>query len=257
MLISGALLPSRGALFPALSALGMKDAELRRAWAVLCYGAWTIASMLPTWRKHIEIQRQWQAHQYAGYYVKAVDITAYFRPSVKGIKSKHYDGKADKALPAVVFGMVGRVGSVDEQRMALMTDLIRADLEDPSETALQTKLLKQVALGLTDDEMSVLDAGFKIKMLDAAGIKHYVLRSAKNFTARRNVLPKYPGFGRPPEYGEMVRLLARSYKGKQIEATAPAQTETWQYNGLEFEPSSGKIWRCPMSSLLQRTIPVL
>lgn len=234
MLISGALLASRGALFPALSAIGLKDAEVRRAWAAFRYGAWAIGTLLWTWQKHVEAQGQWQAHQHAGYYVKSVDITAYWRPSLKGIKSKHYDSRADKALPAVVFGMIGRVGSVGEQRMALLTDLIRADLGDPSEVALQTKLLKQVALELTDDEMPVLDAGFKLKALYDVDLDRFVVRLAKNFTARRNVLPTYSGSGRPQAYGEIVRPLARSYNGKRIEATVPDQTETWQHNGLEF-----------------------
>jgi hypothetical protein len=214
--------------------MGLKEAEVRRAWAAFRYGAWTIGAMLRTWQKHVEAQGEWQAHQHAGYSVKSVDITAYFRPSVKGIKSKHYDAQAGKGLPAVVFGMIGRVGSVGEQRMALMTDLIRADLEDPSEATLQDQLLKQVALELREDEMPVFDAGFKIKALHDVELERFVVRLAKNFTARRNVLPKYTGFGRPPEYGEIVRPLARSYNGKQIEATTPDQTETWQHNGLEF-----------------------
>ena len=233
MLVSGTLHGSRGALFPALQSIGLEEDEMRRAWAAFRYGAWAIEAMLQTWQEHVEGQGQWQACQHAGYYPKAVDITAYWRPTLKGIKSKHYNAQADKALPAVVFGMVGRVGRVGKQRMALLTDLIRADLADPSESALQTKLLKQVALGLAADEMPVLDAGFKLKALYDADLERFVVRLAKNFTARRNSLPQYRG-GRPPEYGEIVRPLARSYNGKRIEATPPDRVETWQYHGLEF-----------------------
>jgi len=179
-------------------------------------------------------QPKWRAQQYAGYYVKAVDITAYWRPTLKGIRSQHYDAQAEKALPAVVFGMVGRVGCVGAQRMALLTDLIRADLEDPSEVALQTELLQQVALGLADDEMPVLDAGFRLKALYEAGLSRFVVRLAKNFTARRNALPTSSKMGRPPEYGEIVRPLARAYNGKQIESTLPDHVETWQKQGLSF-----------------------
>jgi len=178
-------------------------------------------------------QGEWQASQYAGYYTKAVDITAYWRPTLKGLKSKHYHKEAGKALPAVVFGMVGRVGQVGEQRMALLTDLVRADLKDPSKTAFQTKLLQQVAQNLAADEMPVLDAGFKIQSLCKAGLDRFVLRLAKNFTARRNFLPESEG-GRPVEYGDIVRPLARTYKGKQIPATTPDRVETWQQSGLEL-----------------------
>ncbi|MGB2689327.1 MAG: hypothetical protein WBC36_10110, partial [Desulfobacterales bacterium] len=233
MLVSGALHDSRGALFPALKSIGLKDEEVRRAWAAMRYGSWQIETLLETWQAHVIGQGEWQASHHAGYYTKAVDITAYWRPTLKDLRSKHYDAEADKALPAVVFGMVGRVGRVSQQRMALLTDLIRADLTDPAETALENKLLQQVALKLGEDEMPVLDAGFKLSALYEAGLDRFVLRLAKNFTARLNFLPEYQG-GRPPEYGAIVRPLARSYNGKQITATAPDRVETWQHLGLEF-----------------------
>ena len=233
MLISGALHDSCGALFPALKSIGLSDQEVRRAWAAMRYGAWQTETMLETWQAHVANQGEWQASRYAGYYTKAVDITAYWRPTLKGLKSKHYDAEANKALPAVVLGMVGRVGRVGQQRLALLTDLIRADLRSSSKSALQSKLLKQVALHLAEDEMPVLDAGFKLKTLFQAGLERFVLRLAKNFTARRNILPQYQG-GRPSEYGEIVRPLPRTYDGKPIAATAPDRVETWQHNGLDF-----------------------
>ena len=206
---------------------------MRRAWAAMRYGAWQTETLFAVWEAHVAGQGEWQASQHAGYYTKAVDITAYWRPTLRGLQSKHYDAEADRALPAVVFGMVGRVGLVGQQRMALLTDLIRSDLKDPSGTGLENKLLQQVALKLGEDEMPVLDAGFKLKALYEVGLDRFVLRLAKNFTARRNFLPEYQG-GRPPEYGEIVRPLARSYNGKQIAATAPDRVEAWQHLGLEF-----------------------
>jgi hypothetical protein len=104
-------------------------------------------------------------------------------------------------------------------------------LKDPSKTACQTQLLQQVAEHLAEDEMPVLDAGFKLQALIQAGLKRFVLRLAKNFTARRNFLPEYE-FGRPDEYGDIVRPLARSYDGKSIPATPPDRVETWQQHGL-------------------------
>jgi len=233
MLVSGALHDSRGALFPALKAIGLQDEAVRRAWAAMRYGAWQAEDLFESWQAHVASQGEWQAAQYAGYYAKAVDITAYWRPTLKGLRSKHYHAEADKALPAVVFGMVGRIGNVGQKRMALLTNLIRADLRDPSETSLENKLLQQVALKLEEDEMPVLDAGFKLGALYEAGLDRFVLRLAKNFTARRNYLAEYQR-GRPPEYGEIVRPLARSYKDKQIAASAPDRVETWQHLGLEF-----------------------
>jgi len=233
MLISGALHNSRGALFPALKSIGLSDEETRRAWAALRYGSWQTEELLETWRKYVAEQGEWQASRYGGYYTKAVDITAYWRPTLKGLKSKHYRQEADKALPAVVFGLVGRVGRVGQQRLALLTDLVRVDLKDPSKTVCQSKLLQQVSEHLAADEMPVLDAGFKLQALNQAGLKRFVVRLAKNYTARRNFLPEYE-FGRPAEYGDIVRPLARSYDGKLLPATPPDRVETWQQRGLEL-----------------------
>jgi hypothetical protein len=148
MLISGALHGSRGALFSALQAIGLEEAEVRRAWAAFRGGAWEIEVLLERWRAHVEASTQWQAHQYAGYYAKAVDIVAYWRPRLKGLKTKHFHSQSGKAIPAVVFGLIGRVGSIGEQRIALLTNLVRSAADDPSEAALQARLVQQVVSSL-------------------------------------------------------------------------------------------------------------
>ena len=78
-----------------------------------------------------------------------------------------------------------------------------------------------------------MDAGFKLQALFQAGLERFVVRLAKNFTARRHFLPEYE-FGRPAEYGNMVRPLARTYHGKKIPATPPDRVEIWQQCGLEL-----------------------
>ena len=234
MQLSGALLPSRGALFPALQAIGLLPAAVRRAWAAFRFGAWQIADLLSAWEQYVLEQQQWQAHQYGGYYLKAVDLTAYWRPTLKSCPSRHYYPPAEKALPAVVLGIVARVGSVNGQRVAIITDLVRVDPDDPSEAKLQTRVVLRTAETLADDEMPVFDAGFKVRELQDVGLPRYVVRLAKNFTARRNVLPSYKGHGRRPEYGELVRPLARTRNGKLIPATPPDRVETWRERGIEF-----------------------
>lgn len=82
--------------------------------------------------------------------------------------------------------------------------------------------------------MPVLDAGFKIAEMQTAEIKRYVIRLARNFTARRNQLPVYKGKGRKPKYGQLVRPLAHTYKGKHIAATPPDRVETWSERGITF-----------------------
>jgi hypothetical protein len=218
-------------MFTGLKAIGLSPAAQRRAWAAFRYGAWHIAMLLTVWQQFVSRQPHWQALQYEGYTPRAVDITAYWRPALKGCSSKHYHPQAGKALQAVEFGLIGRVGRVNGQRVTLLTDVLRGDLTSASTTSLAARLLKRVAATLEADEMAVLDAGFKVKAIQAAGISHFVVRGAKNFTARRNTLPSYKGRGRKPEYGERVRPLARKRKGRTIAATPPDRREIWQVDG--------------------------
>jgi hypothetical protein len=231
MLVSGALLNSRGAVFPALLNIGLCPSAVRRAWAAFRYGAWRTSDMLRIWHQYVLEQGKWQVHEYEGYRPKAVDITAFWRPTLRGNDSKHYHPQAGKALPAIVLGVVGVVGSVCGHRVALPEHIVRADAQDPREITLQTNLLKQAAETLGDNEIAVLDAGFKLKAIHAAGVKRYVVRLAKNFTARRNEPAPYKGQGRRPVYGSWVRPLSRKRKGKTIPATPPDQVLTWEEAG--------------------------
>lgn len=233
MLLSGRLHDSRGALFPALQSMGLTEAEVRRSWAGFRYGRWTVAPLLSAWLRHVREQGKWEAHSHDGYRVKAVDITAFWRSSLKGLQSKHYDAEADKALPGVPLGLIGQVGRVGEQRFALLSEIVRTDLQDHCEKRFVALLLERVAQGLEDDEMAVFDAGFHLQRLFEAKIPRFVVRLSKNFTARRNYLISHP-LGRPSEYGERVRPLARTYNDKTIAATPPDRVETWFSQGLEY-----------------------
>ena len=70
--------------------------------------------------------------------------------------------------------------------------------------------------------------------LQEADLDRYVLRLATNFTARRNQPAAYAGIGRKPVYGEKVRPLPRSHKGKQIDVTQPDRIETWMEDGVSM-----------------------
>jgi len=234
MLVTGMLLPSRGALFPALQAIGLPTEAIRRAWAAFRYGAWDIATLLSAWEQYVSEQGEWQPRRYAGYVPKAVDLTAFWRPQLRGCQTKHYYPPAGKALPAIVVGVVARVGSVLGHRLAVLTDLVLAEPPETREADLQARLVQRVAATLAEDEMPVLDAGFHIRQLQAASLPRYVVRLAENLTARRNVLPAYPGHGRRPLYGQLVRPLARTRKGKTLPATLPDRVETWLEEGLTF-----------------------
>ena len=227
MLVSGRLLETRGAVIPGLSATGLSDPAVRRAWAALGQGSWSTSGLLGTWREYVEQAGVWQAHEYEGCRPVAVDVTGFWRPRLQGLATSHYHGPAGKALPAVPVGMVARVGSVGTQRLGLPLALVRADIADPSTAAHERALLKAAVQAVTGRDVLVLDAGFEIRQLQAAGATRYVVRAAKNITGRRAIPPAYPGRGRPRWRGELIRPLARAYGERAIAATPPDQTATW------------------------------
>jgi hypothetical protein len=228
MLVSGRLLETRGAVIPGLSATGLPEPAVRRAWAALGQGDWTSAGLLARWRQHVEAAGQWRAHEHAGYRPVAVDVTGFWRPRLQSCATSHYDGRAGKALPAIPVGIVARVGSVGTQRLGLPLALVRADEADPSTAAHERVLLRAAVQALADDDVLVLDAGFEIRQLQAAEATRYVVRAAKNVTGRRSTLPAYPGRGCPRTRGELIRPLARTYRDRELAATAPDQIVTWQ-----------------------------
>ncbi len=228
MLVSGQLLATRGAVIPGLSAVGLPESAVRRAWAALGQGDWTSAELLGQWRQQVEQAGVWQAHEYEGYRPVAVDVTGFWRPRLQGCATSHYHGPAGKALPAIPVGMVARVGSVGTQRLGLPLALVRADTADPSPAAHERALLRTAVQALVEADTLVLDAGFEIRQLQEAGARRYVVRAAKNVTGRRAHLADSAGRGRPRERGELIRPLARTYRGRELAASDPDHVATWQ-----------------------------
>jgi hypothetical protein len=227
-LLSGRLLNSRGALFSALVDLGLADDAVRRAHAALRTGRFEIAALLCAWNQVVQEEGGFRAHRHGGYRPVPVDMVGFFRPRLSGCASKHYSSTANKALPALVFGMVGATGSVGTSRLCLPRLLVETAVSDTSEAAQQRRTLRLAAKTLADDEVLVVDAGFALSDLLVLPETHFVLRGAKNFTARKNRLPVYKGTGRPPTRGEVVRPLARSYKKKRLPATTADGTARWK-----------------------------
>lgn len=232
MLVSGALLPQRGAIFPALQATGLSADATRRAWAAFRKGVWQTAIILQMWQAQIEGLPDWQVHLHEGYRAITVDITAFWRPALRNCPSKHYHPAANRALLAVIFGVIGVVGQIGDQRLACPLAFERVHPKDPGESRLWQDLLHWIKRHLAADEVAIMDAGVKLADLQAADIERNVLRLATNYTARRNYPAPHRGKGRIPIYGEKIRPLERSYKGKVIAASAPDRVETWTENGV-------------------------
>jgi len=239
-LLSGQLLPSRGALFPALKASGLEDEAVRRAWTAVYKGVWHTVILIELWRKHVEGLPEWKQHEYEGYKPVVADVTAFWRPTLKKCPSQHYHPVAQRALPAVIFGVVGKVGELHGQRIALPQAFERVHPKDPSEVRLWREILKNIHKTLSADEIVVVDAGVKVRNLQEAGLERYVVRLANNFTARRNVRPEYCRKGRKPVYGELIRPLARKYKDKMLTATTPDETQSWDEDKRTIRV---EIWR--------------
>lgn len=67
MLISGALLPQRGALFQGLQSIGLSEQVTRRAWAAFRGEVWQTAILLRLWHEQIEGLPGWRVHRHEGY----------------------------------------------------------------------------------------------------------------------------------------------------------------------------------------------
>ena len=227
MLLSGRLLSSRGAVIPGLWESGLAPDAVRRAWAALAYGRWRCPQLLRAWQQAVEEEGRWQSHAYGGYRPVAGDLVGFFRPRLMGCLTKHYSSVAGKALPAIVLGVLVRVGSVEGQRLAVPCAFVRTEAPDQSEADLQLRLLKRASVHLAEDEVLVLDRGFGLAQVQKAGLARFVARGPKNFTARRACLPEYKGRGRRPLYGDVVRPLARHRKGKVTPATTADRVQTW------------------------------
>jgi hypothetical protein len=239
MLVSGGLLPQRGALFPALKASGLSDQAIRRSWAAFRGGVWQTAILLRLWQAQIGGMPGWQVHRHEGYRAVAVDTTAFWRPTLQKCPSKHYHPGAQRALPAVVIGIVCEVGEIGGRRAACPRAFERVVPKDPSESRLWSVMLGHLSKSLAEDEIVVVDAGVKIRDLQEAKIERYVLRLATNFTARRNTIAPHSGKGRKPVYGLRIRPLERSYKGKTLAKSLPDRVETWIEDGVEMRT---EIW---------------
>lgn len=229
-MLNGSFLGSRGAIFPAMKASGFDDDEIRRGWAAMRYGIWRIDDLLTAWRNYVQAKGHWQIHEYEGYRPISADITAFWRFRLKGWAGRYFNGLANRLLGGVGLAIVAEIGHIDGHRLPLLRKVMRAHPKDMSQEKLKEMILKWLARHLNSNEVVIFDAGAHISDMQAVNIPRFVIRLAKNCTARRNYLPQYKK-GRPSEYGKLVRPLARKRKDKAIPASSPDETTTFVYQG--------------------------
>lgn len=234
MLLSGRLLAARGALFPALNAVGWPADRVRRAWGALGQGAWPSDRLLTQWRAWVAREGRWQAHCHGGYRPVAVDITGFWRPRLRDCRTRHYHGAAGTALPAIPVGMIARIGSVGTQRLALPLGLVRAAPAAPSLAVHPHTLLTTAVARSEPTDVLVVDRGVGVAALQAAEATRDLARLPQHFTARRATPPPYTGRGRPPTRGTLVHSRPRPYRGRTIAAPAPDVVTGGTEDGTEL-----------------------
>src|SRR3954451_7025370 len=74
MLVSGQLLATRGAVIPGLSACGLPERAVRRAWAALGQGDWTSERLLARWAALVAAEGRFVPQRHGGYAPVAVDV---------------------------------------------------------------------------------------------------------------------------------------------------------------------------------------
>jgi hypothetical protein len=220
-LLAGHLLSSRGALFPALAATGLQEAQVRAAEAALRQGKWNLDRLLERFAWLTRREGGAQSHRIEGWQPLPIDWVGFFRPRLFGCLTKHYSSQAQKALPAIEIGMIATIKHVGTRRIPCLLATTRS-----GDTAALLAAAKQKQ-GPRD--VLVADRQVKISHLHQAGIKRFVVRAAINMTARRSqprpVDPKQRG--RKPTRGAMVRPLPRTFNGKTLAGTAPDRIETF------------------------------
>ena len=126
-LLSGRFLASRGAGFPAIEAMGLEAAEVRRSEAALTKGRFRTTDLVSTWRASVRAQGKWRPHKYAGVRPVSCDLTGFERPKLSECTTKHYTSKAGKAVPALVYGFCVEVDSVGSMRLGVPRLLLRQE----------------------------------------------------------------------------------------------------------------------------------
>ena len=184
--------------------------------------------MVKNWRSYVMAQGQWQANSYEGYRALAIDVTAFWRPRLQGWQGKFFHGIAQRARKGVGFGLLVQVGQVDGHRLPLLKAIIPAGVDSESQDEFKHEVLWHAQQILAEDEVAVHDVGASVADMQENAMPRFVLRLAKNCTARRNELPGNQR-GRPAEYGQIVRPLAREHYGNTLPDTPPDVESEFTY----------------------------
>lgn len=234
-MVNGAFLESRGAIHGALTAAGFDDEEVSRGWQALRSGVWSIEEMIKRWREIVLNEGQGQVRSFEGYKPIGVDTTNFRRPRLKKGGGKFYHHLMQRAVTGIGVGVVTEVGQVAGHRIPLLRQIIAPPSGAENDKGLKQYALQRVARTLAADEVIIHDAGAKISDMHECQVPRFVIRMAANCTACRNVLPEPKKRGRRPEYGAIIRPLARTWKERTIAATLPDNRQHVRFEGRRIK----------------------
>ena len=230
-MLSGYFIESGGAVMPAVDLFlrqevadeAERTARSRRAAKALPYGSYNLKELIDKLREIVQAEGIWQPIIIQGYRIMPVDGTAYRRAAVKKLKSKAYFSDTNRAVPAEPIGMIGIVGKVNEQRIALLKNVVVTDVKTNDSVADKKALYRLVEGCQEEDEISVFDAGFRLVEAAEAGIERCLMRLATNCTFGKTVgeIPERTAAKgpTPTQYkAEIVRPLERTHGENTIPA---------------------------------------
>ena len=88
-------------------------------------------------------------------------MTGFWRPHLKGWAGKHFHSLVQKALPAVVFGVIVVAGEVKSKRIPLLRRIVRCEPR-VEKVDFRRQLLKEAKAHLLPDQVLVIDAEFEV-----------------------------------------------------------------------------------------------
>lgn len=229
--LSGGLLPSRGAVFPALSQTGFSGTPARQAEAALRVGKWSVSRLLVRfgWLVHRERHAKPVVIGRLGYRPLLIDWVGFYRPRLHDCEGKHYSSEAGKSLPALEFGMVASVQQVNDRRIPQLLALNRT-----GDTEALLRLAKTKQAG---KDVIVADRQVKMSHVEETEVHRFVIRGARNLSARTSDAPPPEAGkrGRKPTRGTLVRPTARKYGGRTLAATPPDREEQFTHHGRPLQ----------------------
>jgi len=236
-LMQGSFLISRGAIHTALKQSGFTIGEIRRSWAALRYGQWTIEELINQFHEEVKKEGSWQARTYGGKYrAMSIDLTAIWRPRLQKWLMRPYRQLTGKGFKGIAYGLIVRVGEVSGQRMALLQQIVRPKSEEKTEEPLKIRTLKKAVSMAEENEVLIHDRGVTISEMQKVGANWYVVRMRSNAVAQKNSLdPQKRKGGKKAVHGKKVRVLPGTYRDKQIEATKEDVSQEFSHAGVKVK----------------------